>query len=137
MEQEVCGGRPFFGVEHEHVQQQVELLGREFGQELLVVRRLELGEGLLEVLELLDAFPVRRGGRACELENFEELADLGVSFEQRPAQEHFREGAAERPDVERHGVEFLPEQQLRRLVVEAADLRERALRRGCTRGGGR
>ena len=82
----------------------------------------ELRERGFEIVQFQSIRPVILIRGAQNLENFEDLVDLGVSHEKRPALDHFREDAACGPQIDAKTVCFLPKQDLRAPIPECHDL---------------
>ena len=82
----------------------------------------ELRERRFEIVQFQSIRPVILVRGAQNLENFEDLVDLGVSHEKWPTLDHFREDAACGPQIDTKTVCFLPEQDLWAPIPECNDL---------------
>ncbi len=77
-------GRDSVGwVQRDHFDDQVERVLGETGEERCWALRSELWEGRLEVLELAYSSPIHLAGSPVELEDLENLVNLGIAHEQR------------------------------------------------------
>lgn len=81
----------------------------------------ELGEGGLEVWELVDVAPVAGRGSAMELEDLENLVNLRITIKHRLFLDELGEDAADCPDIDAETVLLLAKQDFGRPVPESLD----------------
>ena len=85
----------------------------------LGIDALELGEGGLEIGQVVDVDPLCGSGGAVELEDLEDLVDLTVSAEERLLFDQFCEDAAHCPNVHSQTVLLLAQKHLGRPVPQS------------------
>ena len=109
------------GVVNEHLLQEVDAVGVELGDHLREVLGLPLGE-LVPVTKAGDAGPDILRGRAEQLEDVQELLQLGVAGEQRLLPRQLGEDAPDAPDVDGGGVVGASEENLGGAVPQRHNL---------------
>ena len=113
------------GVVHEHLLQQVDAVSVQLGDHLAQVLGLPLGK-LVPVPQPRNPGPHILAGRSEELEDVEELLELGVAREERLLARELGEDATHGPDVHRRGVVRAAEENLG-LYPQAIEHADRAL----------
>jgi len=125
------GTDPLFGLLLPHLPEQVDALRPQGLLQgcLQVGLCLPLGEGLLELGELLDARPHAVVGSALAPEDLEDLVDLAVALEERLPVSHLDHDAACAPDVYAQVLTLLAQQNLGAALPECDHLVRECLQR--------